>query len=126
MRKVDIDFTNAVNMAVRGNFGNTRVDVVNTTDGGTRVEVYLHGNNICALQRDANGVLRNWGISTCGWDKNVTAARLNAFVNRCLPSLGVSIHKKNLSTHWFFLGKDMGCFIALNKSDYLAAVEGVC
>lgn len=122
MRKVDIDFTDAVNKGVRGNFDNTRVDVVNTTDGGTRVEVYLHGNNICALQRDANGYMNNWFISTCGFDTNVTNARLNAFVSRCIPPNGISIRKKNFATHWYFDGRDMGCLSTLNMSDYVAAI----
>lgn len=95
---------------------------VGPLNGGMSVEVYLHGNNICAVQRDANGYMNNWFISTCGWNSNVTNARLNAFVSRCIPPNGISIRIENRSTHWYFDGKDMGHLSTLNMSDYVAAI----
>ena len=74
MKKIDEQVKNAVAnwKAMRG--GNTKVEIV-----GGYLKVHLHGNLIFRAESPSK-----WNASNCGFNTNVTRARLNA----CLAGVG--------------------------------------
>lgn len=65
-------------------FSNSNTQVI--VHDNNCIELVLHGNCIASKQ---NGVLT---ISTCGWNTNVTKARLNALPNVSIKNIKGKLH----------------------------------
>lgn len=82
MRKVEKEMIQAIKAGKSRTLGNTRVDVA-----GDVVAVYLHGNKICEMGKDAVA------LSLAGWNTLTTKSRVNALCHAFTDSRGVYTSK---------------------------------
>lgn len=94
MRKIDATTLRNIYMFRNFKIGNTEGIRI-----GNEYRILLHGNQIFSVKR---GNEHNWEFSTCGWDTNVTTARLNA----CAAGLNLPIVFRIIkgTTHWCYNG----------------------
>lgn len=93
MRLIEQQMLDAIEQKRNFQAGNTQVKAVNLSCGGTRSEIYLHGNHIANIWSSASGhsslyVNRE---TLASWPTPTTKSRLRA--------LGANVYTKNHTTY---------------------------
>ena len=94
MRKIEQQMLDAIAQKRNWRSGNTQVTTVNLSCGGTRSEIYLHGNHIANVWASADNPIPLLAVNRdtlASWPTPTTKSRLRA--------LGANVYTKNHTTY---------------------------